>query len=559
MITFVHKRLISLPLAIGALLLSAAATIPPAAAPFPSCPNLGYMFSSASGSQSTLSFYDISKASLVPIKDLVLGSNPIVVNAAGYSSTQNVFWGTHAVKNPPKPGEGPFPDEIVRVDSLGNTDSIGAPGNLAALGHSDYLALAGTAQGNRYYAHTKQPANHLFVIDIDPASATLGHILTDVTLSRISPGNPDAMLNIGDWDYNDSDGGLYGVELSGGKRKVVKVDSASGVVTDVADLSADLPNSDNYGAVFMEDGTANFYVGANNANMSGQSKTFMVRLDLTPPLVQPLGSAASLRINDGADCLLATDFGDAPDTYQTSSAAKGPAHVMTQVFDSSQRFHLGTLVDSDIDGFPSDTYDSDNTNVPSANDEDAVPAGTVLNSNAPKLTVPVTNNTGKAGLLAGWLDLDGDGTFSAAELATASAPANNGTATLSWPARKASLARQATPAALRLRLYADAEVTPDNTTWVDGGEIEDHLVALEPGATPPAAGAPPVVSPIVGDPPAGSAPGDPGTGVSGYAYDPDTGTWLPRTGSPVLPLVGLGVVVLGAGALLLRLSRRRLV
>jgi hypothetical protein len=602
-ISLVQKRLISLPLAGGALLLSTGATIPPAAVPFPSCPNLGYMFSSATGGQSTLSFYDISTASLVPIKDLVLGSLPIVVNAAGYSGTQNVFWGVRAVKNPPQPGVGPFPDEIVRVDSVGNADSIGPPGNLAALGYSDFLALAGTVQGNKAYLHTKVPANHLFVIDVDPASPTLGNILTDVTLSRMSPGNPDSMLNIGDWDYDDLSGELFGVELSGGKRKVVRVNPASGLVTDVADLSADLPDSDNYGAVFMEDGTTNLYVSANNANMAGQSKTFMIRLDLTPPLVQPLGSSSSLRINDGADCLLATDFGDAPSGYKTSSAEGGPAHVMSQVFNPADRFSLGATVDSDIDGFPSAGADTDDKNVP-ANDEDAVPAGTVLNSNAPSLTVPITNNTGRAGLLAGYLDLNGDGAFAPDELATAAAPASNGTATLTWPAatvslkrtgtaaqgkaydgpvvhgryrggpvaqgkyhgdpasHSESLARAVTPSMLRLRLYADPAAVPDNTTWVNGGEMEDHLVSLEPGAVPPVPPVPPVDPAPPGDPapvnePAPVAGAAPGAPAVEYVYDPATGEWLPQTGSATLRIALAGGALAGLGALFFGAARIR--
>lgn len=454
--------------------------VPPAATDaWATCPNYAYMVTLPEGSgRSTFNRYDIGTASLVPIKQF-----DFVVNAIGYSKTQNLVWGVHSVDNEP--------DTLVRFGSQGDLVEVGVPEDSSGTPLTEFEALAGTVDGNTYIAHTRTPANHLMTIDIDPASSTFGQVKTDVALSRTSPGR--SYLNVGDWDVYDQDSLLYAVELDSDFRKLVKIDPATGQVTDAATVTADLPDSANYGAAFMEDGSGNFYVGANNVisggTPTGQSQTFMLRTGLTPALTTAYGKGAALRVNDGADCLLATDFGDAPDSYGTLDDSGGPAHVLSSYLHHGKKLRIGANIDADLDGFSDADAKVDDDNVPGMNDEDGVPAGTKFTSTKPKLTVKITNTTGLAAVLAGWLDSNRNGKFDDAERAMVPLSASATSATLTWKAF--SLPSASAKSFLRLRIYeagrteaagrtsaGRTEAGPTPGGWVDGGEVEDHEVTL---------------------------------------------------------------------------------
>lgn len=541
---------------------SAAATLGPAIAPFETCPNYGYMVTLPPDSgRSTYNRYDISTATLIPIKQF-----DFVVNAIGYSKTQNVFWGLHS--------KGSGPDSVVRFDSVGNLDEVGVP-TVGGVPATTFEAVAGTVDGDKLIVHTREPANHIWTIDVNPSSPTFGSRLSDVTVSRAT--GTLSYLNVGDWDLNDQDGLLYAIELSPQFRKVVTIDPATGAVADRADVSADLPDSDNYGAAFVEDGQNNFYVSANNIKSggtpTGQSQTFMLRMSFSPPLVTAYAKGEGLRVNDGGDCLLATDFGDAPDSYGTLDKSGGPAHVLSSYLHKGQRLRIGTQIDADLDGFFDKSATADDDNVPSMNDEDGLPAGSKIAVNAPTVTVPITNTTGGPATLAGWLDANVDGQFTENERAMVSLGASATKATLTWPAFKLP-AKTAT--FLRMRIYegdsfgvtgahtAVAQTAgarpagaraggPQPGGWVDGGEVEDHEVTLVQTATRP--------NPVVAEPPAAGPPA-PAAGPTGD-LPPATRDWdddgdidyqdavLAATGTSLRPylLLGVGMVLIGLALL----------
>ncbi|NUR70591.1 MAG: hypothetical protein HOU81_07205 [Hamadaea sp.] len=519
---------------------------PPAATDaWATCPNYAYMVTLPEGSgRSTFNRYDISTAKLIPIKQF-----DFVVNAIGYSKTQNLIWGVHSVDN--------APDKLVRFGEQGELVEVGVPQDSSGTALTGFEALAGTVDGDKYIVHTRTPANHLMAIDVKPGSPTFGQVLTDVTLSRTSPGR--AYLNVGDWDVYDQDGLLYAVELDSNFRKLVKVDPASGQVTDVATVTADLPDSANYGAAFVEDGSGNFYVGANDVKSggspTGQSQTFMMRTGFTPPLTTAYGKGAALRVNDGADCLLATDFGDAPDSYGTLDNSGGPAHVLSSYLHHGKKLRIGANIDADLDGFGNADATTDDSNVPQLNDDDGVPAGTKIVSTKPKLTVKITNTTGLAALLAGWLDVNQNGKFDDAERAMVSLSSSATSATLTWKAF--SLPSASVKTFLRLRLYeagrtevatgrlsaGRTEAGPKPGGWVDGGEVEDHEVTLVPG---------PAARPVTAV--AGSSTDDPADATDDSATGSDSGG-LASTGFVLRPylLMGVGMVLLGLVILILAL------
>ncbi|MBB5871412.1 hypothetical protein F4553_004791 [Allocatelliglobosispora scoriae] len=557
-----------------------AAPAPPIA-PFAECPNAGFQLTWAGSGGSTLNRYDISTAALIPIKQL-----PWIANAIGYHESQRVFWALRSVN--------PGPDKLVRIDSAGNTDDYGVPVGLSD--PTSFDGLAGAVIGDRLVVHTRQPANHLVEIDVNPASATFGTVTREIALSRTT--GSLAYLNLGDWDVNDVDGKLYGIELMSTKRELVKIDPATGAVTDVATVTADLPNSDNYGAFFAEDGDSTFYTSANNVGVtSGQSQTFELRADANPVHVAAFGKGPALRVNDGADCLIATDFSDAPASYLTGDRAGGPGHVLSSYLQRGSKLAIGSGLDSDLDGFPSADADSDDKNLP-VTDEDGVAAGATIDRNAPKISISVVNTTGAAAVVAGWIDFNGNGTFDAAERATATVASGGTSATLTWPAqrsaaRKTTGARRlahagygtptagpsptpdrpptgggtstgggvtgghssanlqlkaaVTPTFLRLRIMPATVANPVPGGYVDGGEVEDHRIMLTtllavPPAAPPVDGNPvPVAQPVAN-------PAVPGATTVDADGDGETADdVLAATGDPVSAYLRLGLGLVGFG------------
>ncbi|MFK0403008.1 GEVED domain-containing protein [Microbacterium sp. NPDC090225] len=173
---------------------------------------------------------------------------------------------------------------------------------------------------------------------------------------------------------------------------------------------------------------------------------------------------------------LASDLGDAPASYGTTIAQGGPRHGILG-FDSAagtSTLMLGASIDAEVDGQPTAAADGDdNTGLA---DEDGVAAPIVISPGVQSaVVVSATNNTAAAATLAGWIDLNGNGTFEAGELVSVAVPANSGTAnyTLTFPAGTATADTFA-----RFRLLPGAVATPLPGGDVLGGEVEDYPVVF---------------------------------------------------------------------------------
>ena len=113
--------------------------------------------------------------------------------------------------------------------------------------------------------------------------------------------------------------------------------------------------------------------------------------------MQPIDLAFVIQ---GAPLVEELDFGDAPDSYQTTLAMDGARHA------AQAGYCMGTLIDTEPDGQPSvDAKGDDNNNLA---DEDGVIAGTDL---IPGGTCTVAIRASAAGYLDGWIDWAGDGSF----------------------------------------------------------------------------------------------------------------------------------------------------
>ena len=176
------------------------------------------------------------------------------------------------------------------------------------------------------------------------------------------------------------------------------------------------------------------------------------------PLVEPPIDETYLVVPLGT-----TDFGDAPAPYPTLFSENAPTHGMGAV-DGPQ---LGPTRDYELDGQPSDLADGDGS------DEDGVAFGTIR---VGQVSAPVTVNVqGSAGLLDGWIDFNGDGSWGGpGEQIFASHPVTLGDNNLtfelpSWATQRTTYAR--------FRLSSSGGLGP--TGPAADGEIEDYAVFFE--------------------------------------------------------------------------------
>ncbi|MEZ5465385.1 MAG: choice-of-anchor Q domain-containing protein [Lysobacteraceae bacterium] len=151
--------------------------------------------------------------------------------------------------------------------------------------------------------------------------------------------------------------------------------------------------------------------------------------------------------------------------YRTRGADNGPAHIRVA------GMRLGAVTDNDPDGQPS--LDADGDDLAGVDDEDSTDSLIEFESEAPALTVNVTNTSGGAATLYGWIDYDGDGIFeNASERGSVAVPngTNGANLLLTLPAPPPG---PAINTFLRLRLSSDPQAA-NATGVVTGGEVEDY-------------------------------------------------------------------------------------
>jgi predicted outer membrane repeat protein len=177
------------------------------------------------------------------------------------------------------------------------------------------------------------------------------------------------------------------------------------------------------------------------------------------------------------------DFGDAPDAgagtglgnYNTLVSDNGPSHTIVA------GLRMGAQVDGDSGTLQNAAANADDVNGALPDDEDGVsyPAtDLVLTVGAqPTVNVRVTNMTGSAATLYGWIDYNGNGVFdNATERANVAVPngTNNNIFTLVFPA---------VPRGFTGTTYARFRLSTDplaaNPTGPAGnGEVEDYLATI---------------------------------------------------------------------------------
>jgi hypothetical protein len=178
-----------------------------------------------------------------------------------------------------------------------------------------------------------------------------------------------------------------------------------------------------------------------------------------------------------------TDFGDAPDTvpgagpgnYQTTAADNGPRHSIVA------GLRMGTIADGDNGALQNAAANADDVNGALPDDEDGLvnPAIDlwVTAGAQPTVNIRVTNQSGTAATLWGWIDYNANGVFeNATERASVAVPTgtNNGLVTLTFPPVVGSFTGDTFA---RFRLSTDADAA-DPTGEVADGEVEDYRATI---------------------------------------------------------------------------------
>ncbi len=421
------------------LVVSMAGPAPAAAAPVP-CSPYGYLFQTPTPAASTVSTVDIVTGEVTPV-----GETADSVNAVGYNRLDEYFYGYDL--------------------RTGDLVQIGADYDLTPLGWTppwdelpSFLNLGDVDdQGHLWLMHNV--SQKWAEVDVNSGSPTFGEVL------QFGQGQPLPETVYGsDWSWID--GALYSVgRMSSSEAVLLKFDPQTLETETLGSLGFPVPVG--VGATYAD--AAGYLYAVEN-----QGRIYRVDVDAVTAVNYSRTQPASL--NDGARCADASidiDLGDAPQSYRTSLADDGPRHSLPADVGTTHRspLMLGALVDGENDGLPGATALGDDEN--DIADEDAAANPVVLTAGAPSsIAGRATNDTDTVATLAGWLDLNRNGTFDPSERVIQSVPPRSVDieVVLDWPTAPAD------DSYLRLRLFPGTVDDPSPTGPALAGEVEDHPV-----------------------------------------------------------------------------------
>lgn len=387
----------------------------------------------------------------------LIGTLPPFVNAIGYNTLDHFIWGALG-------GSG---GSIIRISADATWATYTIPNlpttsfNVGDISPDGYMYLYASNDA-RYYTIDLDSSRPTFLRLVDPKA---GYVLDGTAPfgTAMSTTRP-----IDDWAYNPVDGKLYSVtrESASPPFRLMILDPKTGISTTSSVAVAGggfQTDATFYGATFF-DNDGNFYAVSNATG-------HFYRINLqTFAATRVSTDAVPVSQNDGAGCPLAppilTDLGDAPDTYGTLFNSNGPAHIL------SDNLKIGSVVDNEDDGQPTALANGDSAGI---NDEDGLLSIPPLSdaSTSYNLTVSVTNTTGAAATLAGWVDFNRNGVFDIGERTEVLVPAGATTATLSWSGLSGVISGTSF---IRLRLASDPTEIAVPTGAASNGEVEDYLI-----------------------------------------------------------------------------------
>ncbi|MBA2892031.1 DUF6923 family protein [Nonomuraea soli] len=417
------------------------------------CSDVAYLMQ---GTESSL--YDFSLTSGTQTK--ISGPGQRVYNGFGYNRFDGRLYGI--VSNTEVTAAA---NDLAVIDpEASGTTPVQNVNITPALPAGSYNSGDVSSDGRILYVRSAGAGTHgIYMIDVDPNSASFGARL------GVSPALSTSIV-ISDFSFHPLDGMLYAINQTATPR-LVRIDPATGKVDVVATITG-WNAGDAAGATFM-DNFGNLYLASNDTG-----RVFQVDLTAVSGGVAQFGGSKIVgrsqptTANDGGACLIARDFGDAPDSYGTFRSDDGASHRL----DPARNLLLGTGVTAEQDADTVDPLDAANDTL-----DDGIASFPLLPQSPGStysVTATVKNTTGGSRELAGWIDFNRNGTFDAGERAGAPVADGATSVTLTWTV-PADVSPGGSYARFRLGLSADVEHPKGEAV---NGEVEDYPVTIVPAA-----------------------------------------------------------------------------
>lgn len=342
------------------------------ALPFDTCPSKAYLFQSK-----PVQVYGVNlvtgQTSLLQ-GDTGVRSN---INGVGFDFESRYIYGYDTTVK-----------QIVRLGKDFQAETVSTTGLPA-----DYTFYVGDVFNKHYYLY--RTGKGLFKIDLSPLDVDSDSTLT---VEKITS---QATVNLTDFAFHPGNSLLYGVDNNTGY--LYEFDTVNGDSSYVGDTG----QTGTFGAGYF-DVNGYYYVSRNQDGA-------IFRIDLSDQSNINNGLVTAVKFadgpssnqNDGARCANAPvidedstiDFGDAPDSYQTTLASNGPRHQLDNLT------WMGSLApDGEQDGLIAPLSD----NTVGLNDEDGVGFVTAIEAGLDSI---ITVEASTQGYLSSWFDWNQDGDF----------------------------------------------------------------------------------------------------------------------------------------------------
>lgn len=247
------------------------------------------------------------------------------------------------------------------------------------------------------------------------------------------------------------------------------IDLNSQTVTAGYSLASDIINGSQSGIDYLGNVyhfRTNFYQQYNGSGSFGGSTSYT--------------GVAGMPLTDVAESFkFPYDYGDAPNTYG----------ITYHLFRTTPNLTIGSSIDYEVFNSINATADGDdNRNTGSSNDEDGVttfPTLTVANASY-SVPVRVTNSTGAAATLYGYVDFNRDGDFADGGERSAAANVPNGTTTatpitVTWTGLTGGSVGSSF---IRFRLASNASEAGNRNGYSASGEVEDYPIPINASSLP---------------------------------------------------------------------------
>lgn len=372
------------------------------------------------------------------------------VNAIGYNIQDDLVYGVDRVN-----------ENLVRFGANGEIEVVASSADV--LGGA--ASVVGDVDDVDHYWHFDFTTATWYQVDLNSTTADPAVQVDSGTVTWPSFGfdASDDYRSILDWTYVDGTDSLYAIAptVDQDEAHLLRFDRTTKEFEFIANLG-NLGDTNTFGATYT-DASGYLYIGNNGTGV-------IYRVDPETGETLEFSDGPETSQNDGARCMNAPvpiDFGDAPASYGTLLEDNGARHsIPGYMVDETAPLMLGSNISIDTDGQPSAAADGDTH-------DDGVTDPIVLDRNQPTtVSVDVTNEEQAPATLAGWIDLDGNGTFDPAERVVVDVSAGSDTYELEFPATMLSDDTYA-----RFRLFGGEIADPSPVGTTSAGEVEDYLVS----------------------------------------------------------------------------------